>query len=50
MTLFLILFILTSHNFERRTSLPFLASACCVLVLLVTEAWEGGPAYPQPGV
>lgn len=39
-TLFLILFILTNNNFERRTNLLFLASACCVLVLIFTETWE----------
>lgn len=39
-TLFLILFILTNNNFERRTNLLFLAAAFCVLMLIVTEAWE----------
>lgn len=39
-SLFLILFILTNNNFPRRTNLLFLAATCCVLVLIVTEAWE----------
>lgn len=39
-TLFLILFILTNNNFEKKTNRLFLASASCVLVLIVTEAWE----------
>lgn len=39
-TLFLILFILTNNNFEKKTNRLFLAAASCVLILIVTEAWE----------
>lgn len=39
-TLFLILFILTNNNFEKRTNRLFLAAASCVLILIIEEAWE----------
>lgn len=39
-TSFLILFILTNNNFEKRTNRLFMASALCVLILIVEEAWE----------
>lgn len=39
-TTFLILFILTNNNFEKKTNRLFLAAASCVLVLIITEAWE----------
>lgn len=39
-TLFLILFILTNNNFEKRTNQLFLAAAFCVLILIIEEAWE----------
>lgn len=40
MTLFLILFIRTNNNFEKRTNQLFLAAASCVLILIIEEAWE----------
>lgn len=39
-TSFLILFILTNNNFEKKTNRLFLASALCVLILIIEEAWE----------
>lgn len=39
-TLFLILFILTNNNFEKRINRLFLGAASCVLILIVEEAWE----------
>lgn len=39
-TLFLILFILTNNNFEKKTNRLFLAAASCVLILIIEEAWE----------
>lgn len=39
-TLFLVLFIMTNNNFEKRTNRLFLASACCVFLLVIEEAWE----------
>lgn len=39
-TLFLILFILTNNNFEKRTNSLFLAAASSVLILIIEEAWE----------
>lgn len=39
-TLFLILFILTNNNFEKKTNRLFLAAAFCVLILIIEEAWE----------
>lgn len=39
-TAFLILFILTNNNFEKRTNRLFLAASLCILVLIVEEAWE----------
>lgn len=38
--LFLILFVLTNNNFEKRTNMLFLAAATCVLILIIEEAWE----------
>lgn len=38
---FLILFILTNNNFDQKTNGLFLASAICVLILIIEEAWEG---------
>lgn len=38
--LFLILFILTNNNFEKRTNRLFLSAATCVLALIITETWE----------
>lgn len=38
--LFLIVFIMTNNNFEKRTNRLFLASALCVLILIIEEAWE----------
>lgn len=38
--LFLILFILTNNNFEKKTNRLFLAAAFCVLILIIEEAWE----------
>lgn len=37
---FLILFILTNNNFEKRTNRLFLAASACVLILIIEEAWE----------
>lgn len=39
-TSFLILFIRTNNNFEKRTNRLFLAAASCIFVLIFTEAWE----------
>lgn len=39
-TFFLILFILTNNNFEKRISRLFLAAATCVFILIIVEAWE----------
>lgn len=39
--LFLILFILVNNNFDKKTNHLFLASATCVLLFIVEEAWEG---------
>lgn len=39
-TSFLILFILTNNNFDKRTNRLFLAAASCVLILIIEEAWE----------
>lgn len=44
-TLFLILFILTNNNFEKRINRLFLAAAFCVLILIVEEAWEAPLSY-----
>lgn len=38
--LFLIMFILTSNDFDKRTNHLFLCSAICVLLFIVEEAWE----------
>lgn len=39
-SLFLILFIITNNNFEKRTNRLFLLAALCVLFLIVEETWE----------
>lgn len=39
-TSFLILFILTNNNFEKKTNRLFIAASFCVLILIVEEAWE----------
>lgn len=50
--LFLVLFILTNNNFDRKTNHLFMASALCVLLLIVEEAWEWQlaqmPIYRSP--
>lgn len=38
--LFLILFILTSNDFNKRTNQLFLCSAICVLLFIIEETWE----------
>lgn len=38
--LFLILFIITNNNFEKKINRLFLAAAVCVLLLIIEEAWE----------
>lgn len=38
--LFLILFIVTNNNFNKKTNRLFLAAAICVLILIIEEAWE----------
>lgn len=49
--LFLILFISANNNFDQRTNRLFLASAICVLLYIVEEAWEAqltlSAAYSQ---
>lgn len=49
--LFLILFIVTNNNFDKRTNRLFLCSAICVLLFIVEEIWEGQlalePSYSQ---
>lgn len=40
LAVFLILFIATNNNFSKRTNRLFMISACCVLILIVEEAWE----------
>lgn len=39
-TAFLILFVATNNNFEKKTNWLFLSSAFCILILIVVEAWE----------
>lgn len=39
-TSFLILFVLTNNNFEKKTNRLFLAASFCILILIVEEAWE----------
>lgn len=39
-TLFLVLFIMTNNNFEKRTNRLFLIASICVLILIIEEAWE----------
>lgn len=46
-TFFLILFILTNNNFEKKTNRLFLASASCVLILIIEEAWEAQLAMEE---
>lgn len=46
-TLFLILFIITNNNFEKRTNLLFLLAAFSVLVLIIEEAWEAQLALAE---
>lgn len=43
-TVFLILFIITNNNFEKRTNQLFLAAAFCILILIFEEAWEANLA------
>lgn len=38
---FLILFITTNNNFDKKTNGLFLASSICVLLFIIEEAWEG---------
>lgn len=38
--LFLIIFIVTNSNFDKLTNHLFLASALCVLILIIEETWE----------
>lgn len=38
--IFLMLFILTNTNFEKKTNRLFLAATLCVLILILEEAWE----------
>lgn len=37
---FLILFVFTNNNFDRKTNRLFLTAAFCILILIVEEAWE----------
>lgn len=39
-TSFLMLFILTNNNFDKKTNRLFLAAAICVFILIIEEAWE----------
>lgn len=39
-TLFLMLFVLTNNNFEKRTNRFFLASTVLILIVIIEEAWE----------
>lgn len=39
-TSFLILFIITNNNFEKRTNRLFLMAAASILILIIEEAWE----------
>lgn len=52
--LFLIMFILSNNNFDKKTNRLFLASAICVLLFIMEEAWEGQLAqrttYTEPRV
>lgn len=47
---FLILFVCTNNNFIKRTNRLFLASALCILILTVEEAWEAKLALMQTPV
>lgn len=38
--LFLIMFILSNNNFDKKTNRLFLSSAICVLFFIMEEAWE----------
>lgn len=53
-SLFLILFILANNNFDKKTNRLFLASAVCVLLFILEEAWEWQLAqrtsYTEPRV
>lgn len=44
-TLLLILFASTNHNFEKKTNRLFIAATLCILVLIITEAWEAELAF-----
>lgn len=39
-TVFLILFIVTNSNFDRKTNRLFFTAAMCVLILIIEEEWE----------
>lgn len=39
-TSFLILFVVTNNNFDKKTNRLFLLAASCVLILIIEEAWE----------
>lgn len=43
-TSFLILFVLTNNNFDKKTNRLFLVAAFSVLILIVEEAWEASLA------
>lgn len=49
-TSFLILFVLTNNNFEKKTNRLFLAAAFCILILIVEEAWEAQLALAEAPV
>lgn len=40
LTSFLILFVITNNNFEKRTNQLFLGACFSILILIVEEAWE----------
>lgn len=46
-TSFLILFVFTNNNFEKKTNRLFLAAAFCILILIVEEAWEAQLALAE---
>lgn len=46
-TSFLILFILTNNDFDRKTNRLFLAAASCVMILIIEEAWEAHLAVQE---
>lgn len=39
-TVFLMLFIMTNNNFEKKVNRLFLIAISCVLILIIEEAWE----------